>query len=31
MIELYNNNDNVGMIFVDLYECREYWERKVTK
>ncbi|CAD8120703.1 unnamed protein product [Paramecium sonneborni] len=31
MIELFNYNDNIGMTFVDLYECREYWERKVTK
>ncbi|CAD8188206.1 unnamed protein product [Paramecium octaurelia] len=31
MIELINYNDNVGMIFVDLYECKEYWECKITK
>ncbi|CAD8184984.1 unnamed protein product [Paramecium octaurelia] len=31
MIELALINDNVGLRFHDMFESRDYWERKVTK
>jgi len=31
MIELTIFNDNVGLRFHDMFELRDYWERKVTK
>ncbi|CAD8188417.1 unnamed protein product [Paramecium pentaurelia] len=31
MIELTIINDNVGLNFIEMFEIRDYWERKVTK
>ncbi|CAD8100122.1 unnamed protein product [Paramecium primaurelia] len=31
MIELTIFNDNVGLRFYDMFELKDYWERKVTK
>lgn len=31
MIELTVINDNIGLKFYDVFELRDYWERKVTK